>query len=346
MLSLLSPPAPTSGRRRAVIVLVLVALALGAGWRAGADERRFTVAFANLTEEPGVTLEGTGFTGREVRESFALAARRLPVDLALYDNRRDPRTALDNATDAIRRHVDLYVEYFHDAATNDEVARLMREARLRVLAVNYPVGDAPLYTADNAAAGRLAGEALGDFAARAWQGRPVVALIVGPVGARQDRIPERVQGIGEGLRRRHPGIRIVPLDTQGNPAVVGALLGKAVAAQPTSKLLIAALDDSTALAAKGALEAAGRSADGAIVALGCDRSIHGGASDRKEIDPSNRGSIVLGSVAFYLDRYGYDLLALALRMLRGEPVPARTTTAHKLVTAANVFMEYPPYDLQ
>ena len=42
-----------------------------------AQERRYTVAFANLTEEPGVTLEGTGFTGREVRESFALAARRL-----------------------------------------------------------------------------------------------------------------------------------------------------------------------------------------------------------------------------------------------------------------------------
>src|SRR2546422_331934 len=80
--------------------------------------------------------------------------------------------------------------------------------------------------------------------------------------------------------------------------------------------------------------------------FGCDRSIHGGASDRKEIDPSNRGSIVLGSVAFYLDRYGYDVLPLALRMLRGEPVPARTTTAHKLITAANVFKEYPPYDMQ
>ena len=46
---------------------------------AGGQERRYTVAFANLTEEPTVTLEGTGFTGRDLRESFALAARRLPV---------------------------------------------------------------------------------------------------------------------------------------------------------------------------------------------------------------------------------------------------------------------------
>ena len=33
-------------------------------------------------------------------------------------------------------------------------------------------------------------------------------------------------------------------------------------------------------------------------------------------------------------------------MLRGERVPSRTTTAHKLITAANVFREYPPYDMQ
>jgi len=81
------------------------------------------------------------------------------------------------------------------------------------------------------------------------------------------------------------------------------------------------------------------------VSHGLDRSVHGGVNDRKEIDPANRGSIVIGSVAFYMDRYGYEILPLALRMLRGEPVPPRTVTAHRLVTAANVFLEYPPSDM-
>ena len=76
-----------------------------------------------------------------------------------------------------------------------------------------------------------------------------------------------------------------------------------------------------------------------------DRTIHGGMNDRKEIDPANRGSIVIGSVAFYLDRLGYEVLPLAMRMLRGESLPARVTTRHTLVTAANVFIEYPPYDM-
>jgi len=339
-------PAPARGRRPNAVLVVLLAAAVLAALHAGAEDRRYTIAFANLTEEPGVTLEATGFMGREVRDSFVLAARRLPVDLVFYDNRRDVRTALDNAADAARRQVDLFVEYFHEPTANDGVARTLREARIPVLAVNYAVGDAPLYTADNAAAGRIGGEALADFAARSWQGRTVFGLIVGAVNSRQDRLPERVQGVIEGLRGRQRSIRIVNLDTQGNHATVATLVGRVVSAQPNAKFLIAALDDVTALAAKSALEGAGRVADGAIVSFGCDRSIHGGASDRKEIDPSNRGSIVLGSVAFYLDRYGYDVLPLALRMLRGEAVAARTTTTHKLITAANVFREYPPYDLQ
>jgi hypothetical protein len=34
-----------------------------------------------------------------------------------------------------------------------------------------------------------------------------------------------------------------------------------------------------------------------------------------------------------------------MHMLRGEPVAPRTATRHRLVTAANVFLEYPPYDM-
>src|SRR5439155_27294 len=198
-----------------------------------AQERRYTIAFANLTEEPGVTLEGTGFTGREVRESFALAARRHPIDLVFYDNQRDPKKALANVEEAIGRKVHLYIQYCDDPVTNARV--------------------------------------------------------------------------GERLR--------------------------------------AAKNDASALAAKSALDSAGRLHDGAIVGQGVDRSVHGGINDRKEIDPANRGSIVLGSVAFYLDRYGYDVLPIAMRMLRGEAVATRTVTAHRLITAANVFIEYPPNDM-
>jgi ribose transport system substrate-binding protein len=335
-------PAPAQGRRRFCLGLTGALLGLAAPPALRAEGRRFTVAFANLTEEAGVTLEGTGFTGRDVRESFVLAARRLPIDLVLYDN-HDGARAVASAEDAIARRIDLYVQYQRDPALNAAVADRLRAARIPVLAINHPVPGAPLYTVDNEAAGTIAGEALGHFAARAWRGEPLVAVLVGPLTA--PRIGARADGVRQGLKRSSPATRISELDTQGNLARVGPLLGKFLAAQPAAKTLIAAMDDATALAAKSASEAAGRLADVAIVSHGADRSVHGGMNDRKEIDPNNRGSVVIGSVAFYLDRYGDDVLPLALRRLRGETLPALTRTHHRLITAANVFVEYPPTDM-
>ena len=72
-----------------------------------AQPRPFSVAFANITEDPTRHLEGTGFTGAAVRDSFALAARRMPVELTYYDNAMEPAKALANAEDAIRRRVDV-----------------------------------------------------------------------------------------------------------------------------------------------------------------------------------------------------------------------------------------------
>jgi len=338
-------PALREGRRRFCLSFLGAAAAAALPRFAAGQERRYSIAFANLTEEPGVAIEGTGFTGPEVRAGFLVAARKLPIDLVLYDNQRDGKKALVNAEDAIAKKVDLFVEYFADPDTNAAVAARLKAARIPILALNHPVPGAPLYTIDNEAAGRIAGEALGQFATRGWRGQAMVAVIVGPVEAKADRVPERVQGVTEGLRAKLPAVKPVTLDTQGNPARVAAPLGKFIAAHPSAKILVAATDDSTALAAKSALEVAGRASDAAIVSHGADRNIHGGINDKKEIDPNNRGSIVIGSVAFYLDRCGYDVLPLALRMLRGEAVPPRTVTKHLLVTATNVFVEYPPYDM-
>ena len=325
--------------RGAIVVMVAPWMVTAAG--AAAPERRYTIAFANLTEAPGVSLEGTGFSGADVRQSFVLAARTLPVELVFYDNQGDDARAIANAEAAIARKVDLYIQYHRGGPANTAVAQKLKAAGIPVLAVNEPVPGAPLYSLDNAVAGRIAGDALAQFAGRTWAGQPTVAVVIGRVSTSA----ERVQGVAEALRKRFPAVPVSMLETQGNTAQVAALLGPVLAAQPPRKVLIAATDDATALAAKSAVESAGRARDAAIVGHGVDRSIHGGANDRKELDPNNRASIVLGSVAFYLDRMGYQVLPLAMRMLRGETVPARMVTPHKLITPANVFAEYPPYDM-
>jgi ribose transport system substrate-binding protein len=312
---------------------------------ASAQPRRFRIAFANLNEEPGARIDGLGFTGADIRRSFELATRSLPVDMIYYDNGGDAEKALSNAKDAISSRVDLMIEYNSDARANAEIGQRLKAAGIRVLAVNYPIPGAPLYAADNITAGRIAGRALGKFAEENWSDQTTVAVILGDISDPSPSIAARMQGLTEGLRQELPDLSPVKLDSAGHSVRAGGVLSKFLAAQSRRKVLVAALDDASALAAKSAIEAAGRVSDCVIVSQGADRSIHGGANDKKEIDPANRGSIVLGSVAYYLDRYGYEILPIALRMLRGEDVPAQTLTKHVLISAKNVFVEYPPYDM-
>src|SRR5262249_60943248 len=90
-----------------------------AAWsaRAQVGERRFRIAFANVNEDPNVHLEGLGFTGLEVRRSFELASRTLPVEMIFYDNGGGAPKAAVKAPDALERKVGLFIS-FNSAGEN------------------------------------------------------------------------------------------------------------------------------------------------------------------------------------------------------------------------------------
>ncbi len=327
--------------QRRAILAGLLACGLGP---AKAAERRFRIALGNLDETPGVTVEGLGFTGLDIRRSFELAARTLPVDMVLFDNAGDPARAVANAKAAIAAKVDLLIEYNADAEANAEIARLLAAARIPALALVDPLPGAPLYGPDNRAAGRLAGRALGAFARENWSGESVEGVLIGDLADPGRAVKERIAGITDGIHETLPALKLAALDTGGQGVRADALLTKFLRTQ-SGKLLVATLDDLAAIYAKNAIELNRRQSDCIIVSQGLDPNIHGGMTEKKEIDPNNRGSVVLGSVAYYIDRYGDDVLPLAMRLLAGKTVPPHTVTHHILVTASNVFQEYPPFDI-
>jgi ribose transport system substrate-binding protein len=336
-----SPPVP----RRRLFLAGILACGLGLPSAAGAEGRRYRIALANLDETPGATLEGLGFTGADVRRSFELAARTLPVDMLYFDNARDPARALANAEAAIAAKVDLLIEYNADTDANAEIARRLAAAGIPALALVDPLPGAPFYGPDNRAAGGIAGQALGAFAGENWPGEQVLGVLIGDLADPGPAIGDRVQGITEGINETLPSLKLARLDTGGQSVRADALLTKFLLTQPGRRLMIATLDDLAAVYAARAIEMNRRQSDCTIVSQGLDPNIHGGQSEKKEIDPNNRSSVVLGSVAYYMDRYGHDVLPLALRLLAGETVPPRTMTHHILVTTSNVFREYPPIDM-
>ena len=193
--------APRPVLRRRPLLAGLLACGLSP---ARAETQRFRIALANLDETPGVTLDGLGFTGAELRRSFELVARSLPVDMVYFDNAGDPARAVANAEAAIAAHVDLLIEYNADADANAEIARRLVVPGIPALALVDPVPGAPLYGPDNGAAGRIAGRALGEFALDTWADERILGVLIGDLADPSPAVSDRVHGITEGVHESRP----------------------------------------------------------------------------------------------------------------------------------------------
>ena len=274
--------APRLMLRRRPLLAGLLASRTG---RIMAKPRRFRIAFANLDETPGVTLKGLGFTGVDVRRSFELAARMLPVDMLYFDNAGDPRRAVANANAAIAARVDLLIEYNADVDANAEIAHHLAAAGIPAIALVDPLPGAPLFGPDNRAAGRIAGRALGAFAQDTWPNERVLGVLIGDLSDQDIAITDRVEGIAEGIHEVLPALKFTSLDTGGQPVRADALLTKFLLTERSQRLLIATLNDLAAVYAKNAIEMNRRQSDCIIVSQGLDRNIHGSISEKKSSIP-------------------------------------------------------------
>src|SRR5262249_13859783 len=170
-----------------------------------------------------------------------------PVAMPYFANAGAPPRAIANAEAAIAAKVDLLIEYNADAEANAEIARRLAAAGIPALALVDPLPGAPLYGPDNRAAGQIAGRALVAFARETWPGEPVLGVLIGDLAAPGAAIKDRVQGITEGVRESSPTPQLASLDTGGQSVRADALLTKFLLTQPGQRLLIATLDDLTAV---------------------------------------------------------------------------------------------------
>ena len=97
--------------------------------------QHYRIAFACVSDDPALRLEGLGFSCADVRTSFELAARRFPIDLSFYDNRADRGVAVSNIDDAIRKRVDLFIEYDPDLEVNAIAGAHLKAAGIPALAM-------------------------------------------------------------------------------------------------------------------------------------------------------------------------------------------------------------------
>ncbi len=271
---------------------------------------------------------------RDVAASLQAAAAREHVDLITVNNRYSAKQALINADQLIKERVSLVLEFQTYERVAPVVAAKFLEARIPVIAMEIPHPGATYFGANNYQAGLIGGRALGRWAKENWNGdvEEIVLLELPIAGA---LLQLRTSGLLAGLREELGDTDSIPvkrLDSHGGFERNLEVLRKFLRRSTPKRRLLGAVNDVAALAALAAFEEAGASEFCAVMGQ------NGIREARREL--RRPGTRLVGTVAYFPERYGEGLIPLALTILQGKTVPPAVFVKHKLLTPRNVDLLY------
>lgn len=304
--------------------------------RAGAGLYRNS--FGPVTENAfriGFATQGDTEFAREVNRGMETVAARERVRLITFNNRYSAREALRNAELLIREQVDLVLEFQTYDRVAPAIAARFLAARTPVIAIEVPHPGATYFGADNYKAGLMGGRALGRWTRENWGDR-VDQLVLMELPIAGSLLELRLAGLVDGLRAEMPRIVETPLirlDGRGGFDQVLDVMRKYLRRRGLRRTLIGTVNDVCALAALRAFEEAGAAEMCAVMGQNALRAA------RDEL--RRPGTRLVGSVAYFPERYGEELIPLALNILRKKPAPTAVFVKHQLLTPRNVDLVYP-----
>jgi ribose transport system substrate-binding protein len=272
---------------------------------------------------------------REVRAGLARAAERAEVELIVVDNRYQPKIALRSADYLIREQVDLAIEFQTDETIAPAIAAKYMQAHIPFIAIDIPHPGATYFGANNYQAGLMAGQYLGRWAKRHWNGEAGEVLLIEL--QRAGSLPKtRMRGIAVGLSeaiRLPEQSKTVSIDGDGQFQTSHERVRKYLRESKARRILVGAVNDPSALGALRAFQEAGRANDCAIVGQNAEPEA------RAELRVP--GTPFIASVAYFPEKYGDGLIRLALDILGGKAAPPAMFTTHQIITPDNVDHFYP-----
>jgi ribose transport system substrate-binding protein len=288
----------------------------------------------------GYAAQGTDYQfSKEVSAGLQRAAATEGVELICVDNRYNPRIAQRNADALVREKVDLVIEFQTDEQVAPIVAAKYREAGIPLIAIEIPHPGATYFGANNYEAGMIGGRYLGRWAKQHWHA--AVDEIVLVALKRAGHLPQmRLTGMLVGMKEICPQLENCPVTFLDGNGVLGdsfEAMRKHLRASRSKHILVGAINDPSALGALRAFQEAGRT--DACAVMGQNASPEG----REELRLP--GTRLIGSVAYFPEKYGDDIVALALDILHRRPVPPAVFVKHQLVTPDTVDHIYPNDEL-
>ncbi len=273
---------------------------------------------------------------QDVSQSLHRVAEREQIRLIAVNNNYSPKTALRNADLLIKEGVNLVLEFQAYEHVAPIISSKFVEANIPVIAIEIPHPGATYFGADSYQAGVIGGRALGRWAKENWDGKvEEVLLLELPLAGSLPQL--RITGALAGLHQTLPGMAmttITHLEVKGDFEHSLDVVRRHLRRTGARRTLVATVNDPSALGALRAFEESGRVNECAVIGQNATRAA------RDEL--RRPGTRLIGSVGYFPERYGEELIPLALAILQKKPTPSAVFVKHQLITPKNVGLIYPP----
>ncbi len=279
----------------------------------------------------GYAAQGTDYQfSQEVSASLERAAAAEGIELISLDNRYSPKIAQRNADLLVREKVDLAIEFQTDETIAPIVAAKYREAGIPMIAIDIPHPGATYYGANNYEAGLIGGRYLGRWVKEHWHSElDEIVLLELP---RAGNLPQmRLTGMLVGINLVFPSAkncRITHLNGDGDLGPSFEVVRRHLRGSRSRRVVVGAINDVSAIGSLRAFQEAGRTETCAVMGQNASRE------GREELRLAN--TRLVGSVAYFPERYGPELIRVSLDILNKRPVPPAVFVEHKLVTPTTV----------
>lgn len=284
----------------------------------------------------GYAAQGTDYAFcKEVSSGLQRAADGHGIELISVDNRYNAKIAQRNADVLVREKVDLVIEFQTDEHVAPIVAAKYREAGIPLIAIEIPHPGATYFGANNYEAGLIGGRHLGRWAKHyRYSDEDEIVLIALDRAGSLPRM--RLTGMLVGMKEIYPPLencRVTYLDGNGKLGESFEAMRRHVRVSRAKRFLIGAINDPSALGALRAMQEAGR--------VECCAAMGQNAAPEGRAELRIPGTRLIGSVAYFPEKYGAEIMTVALDILHRRAVPPAVFVKHQLVTAENVDHIYP-----
>lgn len=293
--------------------------------------KTYKIGFANLNEG-AETCKILGDFLEECCEAYG-------IDVIRVDNANDGAKAVSNVDYLISMGIEALVEFNVDQSVSEVIMNSANKANIPVMAIDIPHPGATFFGANNAFAGKLAGQALGQYAIDNWGGKYDCLLMVDQMASGELprlRVSEAVTGMKEKFSDFSEDKAIIiegGTDAQAAQRAVADFLS----AHPDwHNILIVTLSSTTGVGTVAAIETAGREKDVCLV-TNQEAYFFSYVSNHPE------ENFWHGCVTFQLMQYGQWIAPALREILDTGKQPESIYVDHQICTRSNIDELFPDW---